>query len=173
MPGEVTGASLATFVLLNSECSFAASRLLGGSDVLAFTAIAGTLTDGFFAADFHGIQCLYHAAPAAVTTSAVVSSARRKTPPRNPGVKFPLARRGRLAFSSDMVKSNEGFRSCTCSAAFNCVGTGSCSIGRDFPVAATPGASSDPLFEFDSVLGTSPAASGGDASGTAAGTGAC
>src|SRR6202790_3506865 len=114
MPGEVTGAPLATFVLLISKCSFAASRLPGGSDALAFTAIASTLTDGFFAADFHGIQCLYHAAPANVTTSAVVSSARRKTPPRNPGVKFPPARSGLLAFGSDWVKTNAGFENSSC-----------------------------------------------------------
>src|SRR5260370_39509750 len=91
MPGEVTGASLATFVLVNSECSLTTPRLPGASDVLVFAAITGTLTDVFFAADFHGIQCLYHAAATAVATSAVVRRARRKTPPRNPGVKFPLA----------------------------------------------------------------------------------
>src|SRR5260221_13772472 len=78
MPGEVTGASLATFVLVNSECSLTTPRLPGASDVLVFAAITGTLTDGFFAADFHGIQFLYHAAATAVTTSAVVSSARRQ-----------------------------------------------------------------------------------------------
>jgi len=48
MAGEVTGTSLATFVVLNSECSLAASWVPGGSDVLAFLAIAGKLTDGFF-----------------------------------------------------------------------------------------------------------------------------
>src|SRR5713101_9249995 len=103
---EISGAPLATFVLLNSECSFAASRLPGGSAVVGFTAIAGKLTDGFFAADFHGIQCLYHAAPAAVITSAVVSSARRNAPARKPGVKLPLARRDRLALGRNLVKSS-------------------------------------------------------------------
>src|SRR5260370_7001882 len=92
MPGEVTGASLGTFVLVNSECSLTTPRLPGASDVLVFAAITGTLTDVFFAADFHGIQCLYHAAATAVATSAVVSSPRRKTPPRTPPVKFPLTR---------------------------------------------------------------------------------
>src|SRR5260370_38309489 len=91
MPGEVTGASLATFVLVNSECSLTTPRLPGASDVLVFAAITGTLTDGFFAPDFHGIQFLYHAAATPRPPSAVVSSASRKTPPRNPAVKFPLA----------------------------------------------------------------------------------
>src|SRR5260370_41640535 len=104
-------AAAASFVLVKSEVAFAASRLPGGSAVLGCTAIAGRLSDGFFAADFHGIQCLYHAAPAAVITSAVMSSARRKTPSRNPGVKFPLAHCSRLAFGSDMEKSNEGLGS--------------------------------------------------------------
>src|SRR5260370_6879704 len=122
MPGEVTGASLATFVLVNSECSLTTPRLPGASDVLVFAAITGTLTDGFFAADFHGIQFLYHAAATAVTTSAVVSSARRKTPPRNPGVKFPLARNRRLAFGSDTVKSNEGVGTSPSSAPANSTG---------------------------------------------------
>src|SRR5580704_3490414 len=173
MAGEVTGTSLATFVLLNSGCSLAASWVPGGSDVLASTAMAGTLADGFFAADFHGIQCLCHAAPAAVTISAALSSVRRKTPPRNSGVKFPRARGERLAFGSGMVKSNEGVGSCTRSAIVNCVGTGSRSIGRDFAKRAMPGASTDPLFEFDSAPGTSPDARGGNACGTAAGTSAC
>jgi hypothetical protein len=173
MAGEVTGASLATFVLPNSECSLAASGLPGGRDVLAFIAIAGTLTDGFFPADFHGIQCLCHTAPATVTISAAVSSVRRKTPPRKSGVKFPRARSRRLAFGGDMVKSNEGVGSCTGSAIVNCLGTRACSLGMDFTVRAMPGAWSDPLLEFDSVPGTSTAASGGKASGTAAGTSAC
>jgi hypothetical protein len=116
---------------------------------------------------------LYHAAPTTVTISAAVSSVRRKTPPRKSGVKFPRARSRRLAFGNDMVKSNEGFGSCTGSAIVNCLGTRSCSIGRDFIVRATPDAWSDPLFEFDSVPRTSPAASGGNASGTAAGSSAC
>ncbi len=139
MRGEISGAPLATFVLLNSECSFAASRLPSGSAVVGFTAVAGKLTDGFFAADFHGIQCLYHAAPAAVITSAVMSSARRKTPSRNPGVKFPLAHCSRLAFGSDLEKSNEGLGSSACSTAVNCVGTSSRSMGRGFPMTAAPG----------------------------------
>src|SRR6266446_262455 len=139
MRGEISGAPLATFVLLNSECSFAASRLPGGSAVVGFTAIAGKLSDGFSAADFHGIQCLYHAAPAAVITSAVMSSARRKTPSRNPGVKFPLAHCSRLAFGSDLEKSNEGLGSSACSTAVNCVGTSSRSMGRGFPMTAAPG----------------------------------
>src|SRR5216684_162655 len=120
MRGEISGVPLATFAFLNSESSFAASRLPGGSAVVGFTAIAGRLIDGFFVADFHGIQCLYHAAPAAVIASAVVSSARRKTPSRNPGVKFPLAHCGRLAFGSDLEKSNEGLGSSARSAGVHC-----------------------------------------------------
>src|SRR5258708_8760876 len=112
MPGEVTGASLATFVLVNSECSLTTPRLPGASDVLAFAAITGTLTDVFFAADFHGIQFLYHAAATAVTTSAVGSSARRNTPPRNPGVKFPVARSRPWALGMCIVKSTAGVGSC-------------------------------------------------------------
>src|SRR5690349_13304569 len=123
MPGEITGASLAMFVLAKSGCCFANSRLADGSDVLAFSPAAATRIDSFFAAEFHGIQCLYHAAPSIVTARAVARSVRRKTPPRNPGVKLPLARSRRLAFGCEMVKAEEGFGRMACSAAISAIGS--------------------------------------------------
>ena len=169
IPADVTGASLATFVLEKSECSLEDSGLPGGNELFAFAAVAGWLVDVLFEADCHGSQCLNHAAPTTVTTSAAVSSARRKTPPRKLGVKLPLARNDLLRFGRDILKSSEDCGSCACSSGVHCGRSGMSSAGKELSAEASPAAASNPPFTFDSVLVALPAGNV-EACGTAAGT---
>jgi len=150
IPADVTGASLATFVLLKSEWPLETSRLPGGDEVFAFAPFAGRPTDVFFAADCHGLK---HAAPTTVNTSAAVSSARRKTPPRKLGVKLPLARNDLLRFGKDILKSSEGWGSCPCSSCVHCGGSGMRPAGRGLSSEAPLVAASNPSFTFDVALG--------------------
>src|SRR5438067_819102 len=109
-----TGASVGTLVLLNCWLCLATSGPGGGSDVLALSAIAEPLSDGFLAC-CHGVQCLYQTAQTKVSTRALASNEMRR---RAPGVNLPLARRTLQPLAAvKSVKSKEGTGSCASSAA--------------------------------------------------------
>src|SRR5438445_443035 len=84
-----TGASLATFVLLISECACGPTGLPGSGDDFSFAATTSKPTAVFSAAGFQGSQCLDHTAPTVVTNSANKNRPRRSAPPRKLGVKLP------------------------------------------------------------------------------------
>jgi len=169
IPSEVTGASLATLALLKSELS--AFGLPAAEELFPFAPLAGRLTDIFLAAGCHGSQCLNHAAPTAVTTRAVVSSARRKIPPRKLGVKLPLARNDLLRFGSDLLKSSAGCGNCACSSGDHWWSSEESPAGRELLMAASAWAGSDRRLAFTSVLSAPQAGDAEGASGTAAGGG--
>ncbi len=72
-----------------------------GTGVMVVTLPAQEATGIFFDSCIPGSQCLYHAAPVIVASSATISTASRNAPARNPGVKFPRARNDRLRFGSE------------------------------------------------------------------------
>jgi hypothetical protein len=172
---DATGASATTFVLLISECACAALAFPGSGDDFSFAATTSEPTGPFFAAGFQGSQCLDHAAPATVTISADRNRPKRSAPPRKLGVKLPRARRSRLDFGSDLLKSSEGFGRSACSSAVHCVATALFPTGRNLSGETLADISGHRLLAVDTVPGTSPAPSVGVTCETSLGpsAGAC
>src|SRR6266436_435022 len=113
MFAEPKDASLATFVLLISECTCEVTGL-PGSDDFSFAATTSEPTAPFCASGFRRSQCLDHAAPATGTISADKSKPRRSAPPRKLGVKRPRSRSDRLLLGRDLLKSSEGIGRSAC-----------------------------------------------------------
>src|SRR6266849_1128955 len=157
-------ASLATFVLLISECTGGPTGL-PGSDDFSFAATTSEPTAPFCASGFRRSQCLDHAAPATVAISADTNRPRRSAPPRKLGVKLPRARNDRLAFGNDLLKSSDGIGSIACSSAVHWA-AGFFSIGRDLAVKTLADTSCHRPFAVDPVFGTSPALGVGVSCGT-------